>query len=316
VVRVVEKSANEENEDDDDATDSIGQASSGFALVALAIALVDAPIDVAFIIHIAPGPAGENHEITNDFYAALCTLLLAIAANFLILCHFLKKEASSNPAFGPWLWRHHTTIVPVLFLAMFKFDCMALLYTRFLGRPAFSAPLSIKSQQKLVWLGVVGTVLEGFPQLLITVDVHQHQQQDRPKFLVLATLVLNSCSLLYALLTRLVAGVVYSSHNHDKKEVSIARSKCPRLCPRVVSAAMLAVVMLTGAAVVVLLLRHHDPPFVKCFGLADKECRAWHTVYDSMFAHAVLSSQKCKQPRADPCACNDKPNAYVQCINK
>jgi hypothetical protein len=268
-------------------------ANAGFALVAVLISIVDAPIDVAFIINIAPGPAGENHEIINDFYAAFCTLLLAVGANFLILCHFLKTEALSNPSFSPWLWRHRSYVLPVLFLAMFKFDCMALLYSGFLQMPAFSAPLSIKSQQRLVWLGVVGTLLEGFPQIRITVDVHQHQEQGHFSFLVLATLVLNSRSLLYALLTRLVAGVVYTSYHPEKKQRG-TRSTCSRLSSALPDIVLL-IVMLAGAAVVVLLLHHHNPSphpgphpspsQTPCSGrsatLVVSECKAMSQLYEA-----------------------------------
>jgi hypothetical protein len=287
-------------------------ANAGFALVAVLISIIDAPIDVAFIINIAPGPAGENHEIIGDFYAAFSTLMLAVAANFLILCHFLKTEASSNPAFSPWLWNHRSYAVPVLFLAMFKFDCMALLYSGFLQMPAFSAPLSIKSQQRLVWLGVVGTLLEGFPQIMITIDVHQHQEQGHFSFLVLATLVLNSCSLLYALLTRLVAGIVYGSHHPDKKQRG-RRSTCSRISSAVPDIVLL-IVMLAGAAVVVFLLHHHDPSphpgphpspsQSQCSGrsvaLAVSECKAMGQLHDELHGQ---SWDQCEHTKFTPCDC-------------
>jgi hypothetical protein len=72
---------------------------------------------------------------------------------------------------------------------------MALLYSGFLQMPAFSAPISIKSQQRPVWLGVVGTLLEGFPQIMTTIDVHKHQEQGHFSFLVLATLALTIAAL-------------------------------------------------------------------------------------------------------------------------
>jgi hypothetical protein len=197
---------------------------------------------------------------------------------------------------------------------MFKFDCMALLYSGFLQMPAFSAPLSIKSQQRLVWLGVVGTLLEGFPQIMITIDVHQHQQHGHFSFLVLATLVLNSCSLLYALLTRLVAGVVYTSHRPDKQYGT--RSSCSRFLSAFPDMVLL-IVMIAGAAVVVLLLHHHPSPSPHpgphpspspsqspCSGrsatLAVSECKAMGQLYDALQGKRW---EQCKFTEFTPCDC-------------
>jgi hypothetical protein len=127
------------------AADTTLTSNAGFALVAVFISIIDAPIDVAFIANIAPGPAGKNHEIINDFYAAFCTLMLAVAANFLILCYFLKTEASNNPAFSPWLWRHRS-YVHTSYLCYFS-PCSSLTAWRCSIRDSSKCPRSLRQSQ-------------------------------------------------------------------------------------------------------------------------------------------------------------------------
>jgi hypothetical protein len=263
-----------------------------FALFAVAIAIIDLPVDVAFLVDIA-----GKHKLLDDFAAACGTLAVAVLANLFILLHFVHKESAANPDFRRWLQANQTWVMPVFFLSLFKFDCMRLLYTKLFPVGVFAAPLSVASQQRLVWHGIVGTVVEGLPQLIIT--AHVHQVQGHLNNVMLAMLVVNSCSLLYTVLMRLVVGVVYSRGDSHPKH-----NNC---CSRMFSAApdmLLSLLLIGGVAVVfALLLHHHQNPYT-CFGavtdLVPTECKAFGALHNATRGE---NWRDCRELQS-PCSCD------------
>jgi Leucine-rich repeat (LRR) protein len=273
-----------------------------FAVVAVAIALVDLPVDTIFIVKLA-----DKQDLRHDFAAACGMLAAAVLANLMILLHFVHRESVDNTDFKQWLQENQTCVMPMFFLSLFKFDCMRLLCTKIFGMQAFSAPLSVASQQRLVWYGVVGTVMEGLPQLIIT--AHVHHIQGHLSTVVLAMLVVNSCSLLYTILSRLVVGVLYSKDHQDRHQRHKTR------CSRLFAAApdmLLSMLMVTGVAVVVTLLLHHHPfaPQSACVGssadLLVSECDAFGILHD---ATNGKQWNECRE-RSMPCNCSKR----VMCV--
>jgi hypothetical protein len=289
------------------------------ALIAVVIACIDAPLDIAFILDIAPGPTEQNHHLIGDFYALVAAWSCVLAANFVILWHFLRKEAASNPAFSQWLWMNRGYVTPVLFLSMVKFDCMSLLHSNLWDMPAFSAPLSIRSQQSLVWFGTVGTVFEGLPQLAIT--AHVHQSKGKTDTVVLAMLVVNSCSLLYALLSRLVAGVVYVEVTHQKFQTTprsrfFPTPQCdcrsrffpmPQCGCRHKLLCILLIILLITTVSILLAQPHHHSPVSTCLGssatIAASECDAFGLLHDSTGGR---NWHDCPDGRSTPCDCTTR----------
>jgi hypothetical protein len=189
--------------------------SASFAFVAIVIAVVDIPLDAMFICDLSPNGQG-NGALFVEFCSALVVLMVAICGNFLCIAFFLRKEIECNPPFAVWMWQHRGTAIPIMLLSLFKFDCMSTMYSRARGLRAFSAPLAFAAQQRIVWLGSFGTVCEGIPQMIIAIRVHSERAAGgKVDSLVLAMLVTNFISLLYALLLRLVAGILLSEKQRD-----------------------------------------------------------------------------------------------------
>jgi hypothetical protein len=113
-------------------------------------------------------------------------------------------------------------------------------------------------------------------------------------------LVVNGCSLLYALLSRLVAGVVYVEVSHQKQ--TTPRSRFFAVLPDV----LLSIVVVAGISVVSALLAqpHHYSVVSTCLGssanIAVSECEAFGTFHDSTGGY---NWHECSGARDNPCDC-------------
>jgi serine/threonine protein kinase len=184
-----------------------------FVLLSAVIALVDAPLDVYFIVSLS-----SETKLIPEFRAACASLTLAVVLNFACLSHFIGSEMASSPMFRRWFWKYNGSNLPVLFLSLFKFDCLLLICSGIWGIKSLSAPTMSHSRERILFLGIVGNIIEGVPQVVISAAAYS-KRQHTSQFLTLATILSSAFSILYALLGRMVARILLQ-HTSFQPEVS------------------------------------------------------------------------------------------------
>jgi hypothetical protein len=184
-----------------------------FVLLSAVIACVDTPLDISFIISLS-----ADTKLTQEFRAACAFQTLAVVLNFACLSHFLGSEMASSPTFRRWFWKFNGSILPVMFLSLFKFDCLLLICSGIWGVKSLSAPTMSHSRERILFLGVVGNIIEGVPQVVISAIAYSKRRHSS-NFLALATIVSSVLSILYALLSRMVARILLL-HTSFEPEVS------------------------------------------------------------------------------------------------
>jgi serine/threonine protein kinase len=105
-----------------------------------------------------------------------------------------------------------------MFLSLFKFDCLLLICSGIWGIKSLSAPTMSHSRERILFLGIVGNIIEGVPQVVISAIIYNNRHHNS-KFLALATILSSVLSILYALLSRMVARVLLL-HTSFQPEVS------------------------------------------------------------------------------------------------
>jgi serine/threonine protein kinase len=171
----------------------------------VAFVVVDTPLDVRFVFWLSTRSAFTRH-----YYAALTVLVTTFLGNFVCVWYFLRREIRGSQRFGMWLSKSRSQIAAVLFLALFKFDCLLLICSKLRGWRSLSAPLSERSVHLITLLGLAGTLLEGIPQLAIfaAVATSNHHHLD---FLTTVNLLVCSANIVYQLLNRLLAHLLVDS---------------------------------------------------------------------------------------------------------
>jgi hypothetical protein len=175
-----------------------------FVLLSAMLALVDTPLDIYFIISLS-----LDAELAREFQAACAFQTLAVVLNFVCLSHFLGSEMASSPTFRQWFRKFSRNILvsAVMFLSLFKFDCLLLVCSGIWGMKSLSAPTMSHSRERILFLGVVGNIVEGVPQVAISAIAYSNRRHSS-KFLALATILSSVLSVLYALLSRMVARIL------------------------------------------------------------------------------------------------------------
>jgi hypothetical protein len=205
-------------------------------LMNVVFVVVDTPLDVRFVFWLSTRPAFTRH-----YYAALTVLVTTFLGNSVCLWYFLRREIRGSQRFGMWLLKSRSQIAAVLFLALFKFDCLLLICSKLRGWRSLSAPLSERSVHLIMLLGLAGTLLEGIPQLAIfaAVATSKHHHLD---FLTSVNLVVCSANIVYQLLNRLLAHLLVDSaglvveriHHRGQDNASVNAKSAEQSCSQAV----------------------------------------------------------------------------------
>jgi len=154
------------------------------------------------------------------------SIVVAVLTNALLLLYMLltlfytkSEDPERTQQQIQYLRDHRSGVTLVGFLALIKFDCLQLLFSKIaFFRDTCSAPLPEVDQDRVVVWGATGTMIEDVPQFILLVMTYKELHGAMDNFGMI-TCIMTGCSIVVSLINRVIA---WTTMRVDRRELTLS----------------------------------------------------------------------------------------------
>jgi len=193
-------------------------------LVVVLWAAMDKFCEVQFLIQL--GIANTGDRMQRYIYLFVGSIVVAVLTNALLLLYMLltlfytkSEDPERTQQQIQYLRDHRSGVTLVGFLALIKFDCLQLLFSKIaFFRDTCSAPLPEVDQDRVVVWGATGTMIEDVPQFILLVMTYKELHGAMDNFGMI-TCIMTGCSIVVSLINRVIA---WTTMRVDRRELTLS----------------------------------------------------------------------------------------------